>query len=248
MPPTHRKLRRKELKQPDEFRTFFDQSVEFLRTNLTQMLVSAAVVAAIGIVAVSVYYYERSRDAATASQFYTAFNALTAKQYKTAQDGFLKLATDEPGRELGRLARFYLADCYLAQNDLPRARDSFAAYLSESHDPMFETIALTDLAGVYERMGDFKKAESAYRQAASAGGPGQTEAELGVARALDRQGDKQGAIAEYRRFLDSHPFGAERGDVIEALADLGAPAEAAPPPVPVAAKPIVPAPAPAPAH
>jgi hypothetical protein len=54
-------------------------------------------------------------------------------------------------------------------------------------------------------------------------------AELGVARMLAKSGDKQGAIAAYRAFLNAHPFAQQRQDVLESLALLGAPADIAPP-------------------
>jgi len=61
-------------------------------------------------------------------------------------------------------------------------------------------------------------------------------AELGVTRMLAKSGDKQGAIAAYRGFLNAHPFAQQRQDVVESLALLGAPADASPmPPVPGAA-------------
>jgi len=99
------------------------------------------------------------------------------------------------------------------------------AFLAEEHDPNFTSLALTDLAVVYERMSDWRKAAGAYQQAANVQGPEQVRAELGVARMLAKSGDKPQAIAAYRKFLAAHPFAAQRQDVIESLALLGAPAE-----------------------
>ena len=69
-------------------------------------------------------------------------------------------------------------------------------------------------------MGDFKKAQGAYAQAAAIAGPEQTRAELQVARMLTKQGDKSGAIDAYRRYLTTHPFSQDRQTVIEAMAEL----------------------------
>jgi len=133
-------------------------------------------------------------------------------------------------RVAGRLARFYLASAYLADGDLPNARDSLVAFLADERDPTFRSLALTNLAVTYERMEDWKKAVGAYQQAAADPGPEQSNAELGVARALVKAGDKQGAIDAYRAFLAAHPFAQQRQDVMESLALLGAPAEIPPPP------------------
>jgi len=232
MPPTthRRKLTQKELKAPDEFTTFVDNARDFFVNNLTQVIASAVVVALAGAIALGVYYYEVHRDALAATRFYDAITALNAGQNKDAETQFKQLADDEPDRRLGRLSRFYLASAYIADGDLPNARDSLVAFLAEERDPLFRSLALTDLAVVYERMADWKKAASAYQQAAADPGPEQTRAELGVARMLAKGGDKEGAISVYRSFLVAHPFAQQRQDVVESLALLGAPAEVPPPP------------------
>jgi predicted negative regulator of RcsB-dependent stress response len=229
MPPTtHRhKISRKDLKQPDEFLTLIDSARDFLVANLQQVLISAGVVVAAGAIVVGLYYYERSRDERASAQFYQALAALTAGQNKQAEEQFEALAAAEPGRRLGRLSRFYMANAYLADNDPAKARDSLVQFLEEEHDPMFTSLAWTNLGVVYERMGDWTKAAGAYRNGASAPGPEQTRAELGMARMLAKAGDKQGAIAAYRGFLTAHPFAQQRQDVVESLALLGAPAEPA---------------------
>jgi predicted negative regulator of RcsB-dependent stress response len=230
MPPTthRRKLTQKELRAPDEFTSFIDNSRDFFVNNLTQMLVSAAVVVVVGAIVIGVYYYEHHRDRIASARFYDAITALNAGQNKPAETQFKQLADEEPSRRLGRLSRFYLASAYLADGDLPNARDSLVAFLAEERDPLFRSLALTNLAVVYERMADWKKAAEAYRQAAADPGPEQVRAELGVARMLAKSGDKQGAIAAYRGFLNAHPFAQQRQDVMESLALLGAPADVSP--------------------
>ena len=231
MPPTthRRKLTQKELRAPDEFTTLIDNARDFFFNNLTQVIVSAGVVVAVGAIVIGVYYYERHRDTLASARFYDAITALNAGKNKDAETQFKVLADEEPGRRLGRLSRFYLANSYLADGDLPNARDSLVAFLAEERDPMFRSLALTNLAVVYEKMADWKKAVGAYQQAAADPGPEQVRAELGVARMLAKSGDKQGAIAAYRAFLNAHPFAQQRQDVLESLALLGAPADIAPP-------------------
>jgi len=231
MPPTtrRRKITQKELKAPDELTTLVDNARDFLVNNLTQVLISTAVVVAVGATVIGAYYYERHRDSMVSARFYGAITALNAGQNKQAETQFKQLADEEPGRRLGRLARFYMASAYLADGDLPDARDALVAFLAEERDPLFRSLALTNLAVVYERMADWKKAAGAYQQAAADLGPEQARAELGVARMLAKSGDKQGAIAAYRGFLAANPFAQQRQDAVESLALLGAPAELPPP-------------------
>jgi predicted negative regulator of RcsB-dependent stress response len=231
MPPTthRRKITQKELKQPDEFTSLVDSVQNFILGNLTQVFISAGIVVALGAIVIGVYYYEQHRDAIASTQFYSALTQLKAGQYKPAEAAFTKLADDEPGRRLGRLARFYAASAYLGNGDLPKARDTLVAFLAEERDPLFTGLALTNLAVVYERMSDWQKAGGAYRQAAGIDGPEQMRSQLGVARMLAKMGDKPGAIAAYRGFLMAHPYAQQREDVLASLALLGAPAVQPPP-------------------
>jgi tetratricopeptide (TPR) repeat protein len=244
-PHHQRHLTRKELRQPDEFESFIGTARVFVSQNLTQVLISAGIVAAVGAIVLGVYSYERHRDRAAGAAFYQALGELNTRDFKTAQEGFAKLADDEPGLRLGRLSRFYLALAYLGLDDLPHARDTLTLFLSEEHEPMFVNLALADLGVVYERQGDFKKAAVSYASAGRVAGPEQLAAEIGVARMLEKAGDRKSAISAYRAFLASHPFAAQRNDVIESLAILGAGPEAAGKP---AAKPVAPVMMPAPAH
>ena len=221
MPAAHHKLRRKELKQKDEFLTLVGQASQFVRTHVTQMLVSAAVISAAVVLAAVFYAYSRHRARIAGEQFYQAFAAFNTKQYDTALQRFTELAENESGHEVGRLARFYIGASYLAKDDAPKARDAFVAFLQDARDPAFKTIALMDLGVTYERMGDLKKAEDYYRQASSAHGPQGIRAELSAARVLEGQGNRAAAISAYQRFVEEHPFALERQDAVEALARLG---------------------------
>jgi tetratricopeptide (TPR) repeat protein len=225
----HKKISRKELKQPDEFFTFIGEARDFLLDNLRQVIISAAIVLAAALLAIGVYIYERHLDNLAGDQFYAAMSALNQKNYKQAEAGFEKLAQSEPGREVGKLSRFYLGSAYFESGDLNKARDTLVAYLAESRDPVFTNLALTDLAVVYERLGEFKKAEGAYSQAASVPGPEQTRAQLGVARMILKQGDLATAIKAYQTFLQEHPFSQDRQTVVETLAQLGAGPSGGPP-------------------
>jgi tetratricopeptide (TPR) repeat protein len=219
---THYKINRKELKQPDEFQSFIANAQEFLRTNLLQVVVSSSIVLAAGALAVGIYYYEIHRDNLAGDRFYSAIGELNKKNYSQAEADFTKLAQDEPGREVGKLSRFYLGNAYFQQGQLDKARDALVAYVPDAKDDLFASMAYEDLGVIYEKMGDLTKAKGAYAQAAAIVGPEQTRAQLQVARLMAALGDKAGAISAYQAFLTAHPFAQERQTVIEALANLGA--------------------------
>ncbi len=225
MPSTHRKINRKELKAPSEFQNIFESAQEFLLANLRQVIISAVIIVVAAGIAIGTYSYERRRDRLAGEAFYGALTALTAKQYKTAEDQFAKLAAAEPDRRIGKLARLYLAQSYAGDGDFLKARDALIAFVADYHDPEFSSLALVDLGVVYEKMGDLAKAQGAYQQAASVPGPEQISAELAFARLQAEQGNKAGAIQTYRAFLALRPYAQQREEVLESLAMLGASAQ-----------------------
>jgi tetratricopeptide (TPR) repeat protein len=218
----HKRISRKELKQPDEFQSFVANAQQFLRSNLQQVIVSSSIVLAAGALAVGIYYYEVHRDTLAGDRFYSAIGELNQKNYTQAEADFQKLAQDEPGREVGKLARFYLGSAYFQEGQLEKARDALVAYVPDAKDDLFASMAYEDLGVIYEKMGDLKKAQGAYAQAAAIPGPEQPRAQLQVARLMAAQGDKAGAIDAYQHFLLINPFSRDRQTVIEALANLGA--------------------------
>jgi len=226
MPVTHRKLRRKELRQPDEFITFFENLRSFLLDNLVQVIIGACAAIALAAIGVGVYFYTQYRDRLVADQFYEAITAFDHKEYKTAETDFSKLAEDHPHASLGRLARFYLAGCYMAEKEPAKARDALNQYLAGDDRPTFKSLALLQLGVAYEDLGQFQQAHQTYSEAAILPGPQKMRAELAVARMLVREGHKDAAIAAYRQFLKDNPFAEERTDVFVALAELGVQPEA----------------------
>jgi tetratricopeptide (TPR) repeat protein len=218
----HKRLNRKELKQPDEFQSFVANAQQFLLHNIVQVVVSGSIVLAAGALAIGIYYYEVHRDTIAGDRFYTAIGELNQKNYKPAEADFEKLAADEPGREVGKLGRFYLGSAYFQEGQLEKARDALVAYVPDAKDDLFASMAYDDLGVIYEKMGDLPKAQGAYSQAAAIVGPEQTRAQLQVARLMAAQGDKVGAITAYQNFLMANPFSQDRQIVIEALANLGA--------------------------
>jgi predicted negative regulator of RcsB-dependent stress response len=226
MPVTHRKLRRKELRQPDEFITFFENLRGFLLDNLVQVIIGACAAIALAAIGFGVFFYMQYRDRLVADQFYEAITALDHKEYKTAETDFSKLAEDHPGASLGRLARFYLASCYMAEKDPAKARDALNEYLAGDDRPTFKSLAQLQLGVAYEDLGQFQQAHQAYSEAAKLPGPQKLQAELAAARMLVREGQKDAAIAAYRQFLKENPFAEERTDAFVALTELGVQPEA----------------------
>lgn len=229
---TRHKITRKELKQPDEFQSIFETAALFFELHMTEVLLGAAALLVIVAIAFGFFYYEARRGRAASARFDQALSELQGGKYDAAEKELSSLAADEPHRAVGRLANLYLANAYLAQKEPAKARDALLRYLAEDDASVFRGAALDDLAVTYEELGDYKRAEDTYRQASTIEGPEQARAALGIARMLQKRGNRDEAIAVYRDFLALHPYAPERTVVMETLAQLGvAPATAPAPPM-----------------
>ncbi|HUN57371.1 MAG TPA: tetratricopeptide repeat protein [Candidatus Binataceae bacterium] len=221
MPTPHYKLDRKELKQPDEFITFLDQLGDFIVNNLVRVIIGALALIAFVVVFYAVSFYQDHQRRLASDRFYDALTALNHRDYKTAEQGFSSLATDNPRQSLGQLARLYLASALMADNNDKAARAALADYLAGSDQPLYRNMALMELGAADENLGDFKGAHDAYAQAADIDGPSKARAQVGVARTLIKQGDTKGGIEAYQQFLANNPYSPMRNYVVEALATLG---------------------------
>jgi predicted negative regulator of RcsB-dependent stress response len=221
MPTPHYKLDRKELKQPDDFITFLDQAGEFIVNNLVRVIIGALVLIALVVVFYVVSFYQDHQRRLASDRFYDAATALNHQDYKTAEQGFSGLASDNPRQSLGQLARLYLATTYMAENKDKEARTALGEYLNGDDQPLYRNLALMELGAADENLNDFKAAHDAYAQAADIEGPGKDRAQIGVARTLIKQGDTKAGIEAYRQFLTDNPYSGMRNYVIETLATLG---------------------------
>jgi predicted negative regulator of RcsB-dependent stress response len=221
MPTPHYKLDRKELKQPDEFITFLDQLGDFIVDNLVRVIIGAVAVVALIAAFYVVSLYQNHQRRLASDRFYDALTAFNHQDYKTAEQGFSGLATDNPRQNLGRLARLYLANVYMAENKDKEARAALVDYLSSSDQPLYRNMALMELGAADENLGDFKDAHEAYSRAADIDGPEKARAQIGAARTLIKQGDIKDGIEAYRQFLTDNPYSPMRNYVIDMLATMG---------------------------
>jgi predicted negative regulator of RcsB-dependent stress response len=221
MPTPRHKLDRKELRQPDEFITFLDQAGDFIAHHLVRVLIGAVALVAVIVIFYAISFYQGHQRQLASNRFYDAITALNHQDYKTAEQDFSALATDNPHQSLGQLAQLYVASAYMAENKDQAARTALQAYLAASDQPLYRGMALMQLGAADENLGDFKAAHDAYAQAADINGPGKARAQIGVARTLIKQGDAKAGIEAYRQFLTDNPFAGERNYVIETLATMG---------------------------
>ncbi|MGH7877995.1 MAG: tetratricopeptide repeat protein [Candidatus Binataceae bacterium] len=219
---THRPhISRKELRQPDEFISFFDAAGEYIASNLVRVILGAVGVLVLIVAAVGVSFYLSSQERAAAEFFYAAVNTLDRKDYGAAAAQFAALAAEHPHSRLGRLAPFYAANAALEQKQPAKARDTLRQFLAAEKESAFRELALMQLGVADEDLGDYAGARKSYQDAAAIRGAEQGRAELNVARLQTRAGDRTAAIATYQRFIRENPFSPDRRAAVDALAGLG---------------------------
>ncbi|MGO9059000.1 MAG: YfgM family protein [Candidatus Binataceae bacterium] len=222
------KIRRKDLKQPDEFMTVAYSVEEFVEHHLRKAIAGLVTILIVAAAIFAIYQHQLSVKHEAAEQFYEGFSALNSKDYKGAEQKFDALIADHPSSEAAHLARFYRALAFLGNGDLAQARDGLEDYTQGAVVESMHELALMDLGVVYEQMGEYAKAVDAYRRAADLNGPESANAHLAVARTLQLRGKRDAAVAAYQDFLKANPYSAQRDTVVQALANLGVSAPASP--------------------
>lgn len=217
----HHRLTRKELREPDEFVSLVDAAGDYVVDHLPRVIVGAIGLLVLILVGVGLRLYSNHQAQAAAEAFNRAGDVYNKKDYKAAAEQFAALAGEYPGTSVGRLSLLYVGDAHLAQNQAAAARDALQNFLAADDQPSFRQLALLQLGLAYEGLNNPAEARKAYEQAAAIKEGAQGRAELALAHVTLRQGDKPGAIAIYQRFLRQHPFGPERGTVLDALSQLG---------------------------
>jgi tetratricopeptide (TPR) repeat protein len=222
MATTHRpKIRRKDLKQPDEFMTVAFSVEDFIEHHLSKVITGAVAVLAVAAALFLIYQHVQTVKQRAADQFYNGFSALNSKDYRSAEQKFEALIASHPSSNAATLARYYLGLAYFDSGDLTRARQALEEYVRGEGPQSFRELALMDLGVVYEQSREYAKAVETYGQAAALGGPEANNARVAAARVLQLEGKREAAISAYQDFLKANPYAPQRDTVVQALANLG---------------------------
>src|SRR5438445_146351 len=124
------KIRRKALRQPDEFHTLTSQAMAWLDAHreLAAGIALAALVAAAAVVAVS--QYRASQVGRAAESFRAAQATFEARHFADAAAAFEVLGETYPRTPSGRLAGLYRAHALAHQGDTAGAATAYREYLT----------------------------------------------------------------------------------------------------------------------
>src|SRR5262245_42448966 len=201
-PSREPKLRRKDLRQPDEFETLIGSATVWAQDHM-RLVVGVAAVLLVGVLAVVVIRQARSgRDEAAAAGLRAAQVSFQAGKFSEAAEAFGAVSRDYPSSPSGQLAGLYKGHALAHQPDPAAAATAYSEYLTSAAGPPYlRQEALDGLGRAREATGDTTGALEAYEQAASLEGPYQVDALLGSARRNEAANHPDRAREIYERLL-----------------------------------------------
>ena len=202
------KIRRKDLRGPDEFETLTGETLAWAQGHQTPLIVGGVALLAIVVGVLLVVRARGIRNQEAAGQFQQAQMQLENGSAATAATQFEAIEQNASGAPFGRLAGLYRGHALLKQGDGAGAAVAYTQYLSSASVPDYlRQQALLGLGHAKEAAGDASGAHDAYVQAEQLDGPARAEASLGVARMLEAQGHADEARAIYARLVKESPEG-----------------------------------------
>jgi tetratricopeptide (TPR) repeat protein len=196
------KVRRKDLRKPDEFETLTGQAVDWAQENRPIVFAVAGVAILVAIVALGVGRWRSGRNDAAATAFRAAQARFLQSDWAGAAQGFSEVADTYPSAPFGRLAKLYRGHALARQGDHAGAAGAYDEYLaSEPSAEYLRQEALLGLGRAKEAGADTTGALEAYTQAGALPGPYRTEALLAAGRLHEASGSPGEARAVYESLL-----------------------------------------------
>ncbi|MBN2498789.1 MAG: tetratricopeptide repeat protein [Deltaproteobacteria bacterium] len=239
------KMTRKQLKQPDEFVSFFQRSVTWLDENkiLVTTLVLACALVVVGVFGFR-WYFEAAEEKASMA-FMSAHKIYTAKvtpnpeadesatqadgtypseeaKYRAALDAFEGVRKLHSGSKTSSLATYFIAECQRRLGMHAEAVESFEAYLREEGPKApLAPFAIEGIGATLESQGELDKARKHYRRLTEK--PFEHNDDRGLyhlARLEQKSGNGQKAAALFAEILQKHPDSPLLQDVQDRLSML----------------------------
>jgi hypothetical protein len=201
------RLRRKDIKRPDEFITLTGQVVEWAKAH-QQMVTwggaaAVAIIVAIGIAAA--YRGARERDAN--ADLARAMQTLTANDYPAAATALLEVSGRWEGTGVAPVAGLLGANAALRGGDADKAIAELTRLQAQSGSwPSYLRQQLLVAWGLaLEDKQQWQDAAAKYKEAAALDGPYTSDAMLGEARARERAGEADRAKQLYQQVYEQFP-------------------------------------------
>ena len=216
------KIRRKDLRQPDEFITLSRRALAYAEENRTTVLLATGAIVTVLVAVLAYHAVGASREAGAAQAYGQAHVLLGDRKYPEAATAFQQAADSYGSTTHARLAQLQQANALLLADRPGEAAEAYQKFLDAGPPTDYlRQLALTRLGQAQEKNGKPAEAQAAFATAADLAGPFGDEALLGQARATEQAANSAKARALYEQFLEKYPTSDRRALVTSHLIALG---------------------------
>ena len=216
------RIRRKELRQPDEFVTLSRRAVAYAEENRTAFFMAVGGLVVL-LAAILIFRSVRSSRETSASQAYAQAHALLDdKKYDDAATAFRQVADGYSSTGYANLAQLEAGNALLLAGKAGEAAVEYQKFLDAGPPTDYlRQLALVRLGYAQEQDGKLAEAGQTFASAAALQGPYAEEALAGQARVAEASGDTAAAKDLYARFLEKFPDSDRRALATSRLVALG---------------------------
>jgi tetratricopeptide (TPR) repeat protein len=210
-----RKIRRKELKKPDEFITFSSRIITWCQDNVRIVVGVLASVVVLILITGAVFLFKARRETEARGLYEEALSLYQVESSGNAGAANYSMATAKleeikqryRSTTVATNALMDLGNIYFQEGDYPKAIICYTDFLqrTDASHPLYDQ-ALESLGETYEAKGSWQEALEVYQRLASEGAPVyQAQAQLYLGRVYEAMGDKQKAMTHYDNYLNENP-------------------------------------------
>ncbi len=208
-----RKIIKKKLKEPDEFISSTEKTIQFITQHLKKIVWGGIIVL---IVLLSLFLFQRGerqkeeeayRKFSLVAEIYQMVSSPSREgspsEYKNLLEKFDEVITKFPGTSSGKFSLLYKGNIHLRMGEFEEAAKSYQTFLQRAgKEKLYRLFALEGLGYAYEGKKDFEKAVNAYREILRLGGSFQWGgAYLSIGRCYEKLGKNKEALDNYKAFL-----------------------------------------------
>ncbi len=154
-------LRRKELRQPDEFLTLSKRFLDYAKEHEREVTFAILGVVVLAAAALGVRTYRGWQESKAEAVFGAARQDFSTQNFDTAASAFARVSTTWPSTAHGQLALVYLGNSYAELGKTKEAEDAFRRALAVTRDDVVRQIAHYNLGVLGMKDGDDKAAAAA---------------------------------------------------------------------------------------
>ena len=205
MATASRRITRKQLRQPDKFQVLSDEALEYFVAHKIIVFGAAAAIIVFALALWGWQSFKQRQNVAASHEFTRALGLYQTDKYGEAIPAFEKVQSYRWSR-YAVLAHVYLANSYLATNQLEKALNAAErSVVATKPETLYRQIALVTLGETEEQMKRCKPAIEHFTEAQRIPRALESRATLGKARCAEALGDTQTALQSYKDYLKDNP-------------------------------------------